>query len=155
MGRKADDEKGKLLTVFSERIKEAMADLDITQEQLGGIIGVSKQSISSYVTGAAGIDILTLTRLARVLGVSTDYLLGLSKRKDNHPQFTLIDAQQLLGLHLGACLNLYEAKRAEINEDVFGKISDYITSALALYGEYDEFAGGKETGILSFGDKEA
>lgn len=49
---------------------------DITQEELGRQIGVGKTTISNYETGYSSPDSDTLTKLADIFGVSTDYLLG-------------------------------------------------------------------------------
>lgn len=154
MARKTDEEKTRILNVFKERLKGLIGELEITQDVLASSIGVSKQAVFSYTQGG-GIDLLTLTKIANYFHVSTDYLLGRTKRKTIEKQFTTTDATQLLGLDLGACLNLHEAVEAGIDKGVFEKISDFITCALALYGDYDEFSGGKESGLLSFDKQEA
>lgn len=154
MARKKDDSKERMLSVFAERLKGLIDELEITQDVLASSIGVTKQAVNSYTQGG-GIDLLTLTKIANYFNVSTDYLLGRTKRKTIEKQFTTTDATQLLGLDLGACLNLHWAVEAGIDKGVFEKISDFITCALALYGDYDEALGGKYTKLLSFDKEEA
>lgn len=49
----------------------------LTQQQLADMVGVLNVSISNYERGTQMPDILTLKKIANVLGVSTDTLLGL------------------------------------------------------------------------------
>lgn len=64
--------------VFPERLKKIMKDEHITQSDLAKKIGVTRQSISTYLNGGRNPDIIVLKRLADVLSVSSDYLIGLS-----------------------------------------------------------------------------
>lgn len=49
--------------------------LDITQKQLGDLIGVTPNAITQYETGARKPDIITLKKLAVALHCTTDQLL--------------------------------------------------------------------------------
>ncbi|WP_339321399.1 helix-turn-helix transcriptional regulator [Paenibacillus sp. FSL W8-0194] len=53
---------------------------NLTQEELGKLVNVTKVSISGYESGNRSPDTETLQKLAEVFNVSTDYLLG---RTDN------------------------------------------------------------------------
>lgn len=64
--------------VFPKRLKKIMKDEHITQSDLAKKIGVTRQSISTYLNGDRNPDIIVLKRLADVLSVSSDYLIGLS-----------------------------------------------------------------------------
>ena len=48
----------------------------MTMKELGKIVGVSESAISMYETGKHEPDILTMQRIADVLGVTLDHLLG-------------------------------------------------------------------------------
>ena len=61
-------------------IREAREKRNMTQEQLGQVIDVSKYSILLYEKGKNYPDVRGLIGLADYFGVSTDYLLG---RTDN------------------------------------------------------------------------
>ena len=61
---------------FSTRIKELRKQHNLTQEQLGQVIDVSKYSILLYEKGKNYPDVRGLIGLADYFGVSTDYLLG-------------------------------------------------------------------------------
>lgn len=70
------------MTIVPERLRALRKERQLTQEQLGELINVTKVSISGYENGNRTPDTDTLRRLADVFGVSTDYLLGRSKEKN-------------------------------------------------------------------------
>ena len=62
--------------VIGKRIKEMRESKQITQEQLGLIIDVTKVSICGYEKGHKNPNLSTLIKLADYFEVSTDFLLG-------------------------------------------------------------------------------
>ena len=56
----------------------------MNQETLGGLIGVSKQTISNWEHDYRRPDSDDLRSLCRVLGCTSDYLLELSNSPDEH-----------------------------------------------------------------------
>ena len=68
--------------VFSRRLKFAMWMADMTGKQLATKIGVAQPQVSKYATGRGYPKIEHLTAICRVLGVSSDYLLGLSDKME-------------------------------------------------------------------------
>lgn len=63
------------------RIRSARRSLNMTQKELGLRIGATEGAVSHYETGRREPDNATLGRIASVLNVSTDYLLGVEKSK--------------------------------------------------------------------------
>lgn len=61
---------------FPARLRQVRLERKLTQEQLGKHIQVTKVSISCYENGSRTPDMETLQRIADVLDVSVDYLLG-------------------------------------------------------------------------------
>ena len=59
------------------RLRVARAELDISQDQLARMVGVSRQTISSIETGQYGPSALLAFRLAAALGVRVDELFRL------------------------------------------------------------------------------
>jgi len=59
------------------RLRVARAERDLSQEQLAGAAGVSRQTISSIETGQYCPSTVLAFRLARVLGVRVDGLFWL------------------------------------------------------------------------------
>lgn len=60
---------------FNERIASVRKAAGLTQEQLGELVGVSRQAVSKWESGQAVPDALTITALCQKLHVSADYLL--------------------------------------------------------------------------------
>lgn len=62
------------MTTFGEKVKTRREELQLGQEQLGGLIGVSRRTIVSYETGGKFPREATLRKLAGALGVTERYL---------------------------------------------------------------------------------
>lgn len=75
---KAPDEEIELL---GPRLRKLLKENKKTQNDLANYIGITKQSVSLYVTGKRTPDIDTLIKICDYLNVSADYLLGRSNLK--------------------------------------------------------------------------
>lgn len=67
--------------MFSKRLKELRLSRGLSQVQLGAALSVTKQTVSNWENGSIQPSINTLIGMAKYLGVSTDYLLGLDGRQ--------------------------------------------------------------------------
>ncbi len=67
--------------MLSERIRSLRIANSISQVELAGRLGVTKQSVSNWENDNIQPSIDMLIKLAKVFSVSTDYLLGLDDRK--------------------------------------------------------------------------
>lgn len=81
-------------SLLPERLRAAREKLGLKQQELGRLCGLGVNQISRYETGFHDPSAMTLAKLARVLGVSMDYLAGLTD--DPHGQVSPSD------------LNIYE-----------------------------------------------
>lgn len=57
---------------------------NLTQEELAEKLNISQKSISKYETGARKPSFDTLTQMAKLFDVSTDYLLGVTESRKNN-----------------------------------------------------------------------
>ena len=64
---------------IGERIKSARENCKMTQKELAKKLICTRELISYYENGSRDIKTDTLIRLSDILGVTTDYLLGLSR----------------------------------------------------------------------------
>lgn len=55
---------------------------DISQERLAQKVHVTRATIATYESGSRLPSLHVLIELSRALGVTTDYLLGVSREKD-------------------------------------------------------------------------
>lgn len=62
---------------FHEKIRRMREDRDLTQTQLGQILGMHQMKISRMETGAAEPSLGDIRALALYYNVSADWLLGL------------------------------------------------------------------------------
>lgn len=62
------------MKTFYEKVRDTRKLLNLNQEQLGTLVGVSKRSIAAYESDNVLPRSSTLKKLAKALNVSTDYL---------------------------------------------------------------------------------
>ncbi len=132
---------------FSERLQALRKTKGLTQEGLGERVGVSRQAVQKWESGAANPDLDNLVALSDCLGVSLDYLL--KGEEPSAPQarpapvgYEFKSRRTLFGLplvhiHLGAPMGRVSVARGVV------AIGDVAVGYLAL--------GGVAVGYLSFG----
>ena len=64
------------------RLRDLREDADLNQTQVAQYLGMSQTGYSKYETGENDIPTQVLIRLARLYRTSTDYLLGLTDKRD-------------------------------------------------------------------------
>lgn len=67
--------------MFNTRIKEQRESYGMSQTELAGKLGVSKQSVSNWENDNIQPSIEMLIKIAKLFSVTTDYLLGLDSRQ--------------------------------------------------------------------------
>lgn len=67
--------------MLNERIRELRGSRGISQIQLAGKLGVTKQSVSNWENDNILPSIEMLVKIANFFEVSTDYLLGLDNKR--------------------------------------------------------------------------
>lgn len=82
-----------------QRIRAAREELGITQQELGRLCGFGVNQISRYETGTREPSAIGLGKIATALGISMEYLIGLSD--EPHGKFVASD------------LNIYEREVVE------------------------------------------
>lgn len=113
----------KYYNAVMERLKELRKLKNLTMKELGQIVNVAESTISLYENGKREPDYETLKKLADVLNVSTDYLLG---RDSNAPKTKAVKIPVLGTIPAGVPLEAIE------------EILDYeeISEDMASHGEY-------------------
>ncbi len=61
---------------FSENLKKARQDARMTQAEVAKIVGVAKNTYCNWEQGTREPNILKIKALAKLFGVSVDYLVG-------------------------------------------------------------------------------
>lgn len=68
------------------RIKDLREDHDLTQQQVAAYLHIAQNTYSQYETGRRQMPIGALIALATLYKTSTDYLLGLTNKKEPYPR---------------------------------------------------------------------
>lgn len=68
-----------------ENIRSLRIDRGYTQKQIAEYLGISQNTYSQYEVGILNYPVDAIVKLAIFYGVSTDYLLGLTGRKEPYP----------------------------------------------------------------------
>lgn len=113
--------------MFSDRLKQLRKDSGLLQQDMAEKIGITKSAYGYYEQGKTTPDVITAKKIANILGVSVDYLLGKETdgMKKNH------DKSGFLVPVLGQV-------QAGIPIDAIQDILDYeeISADMAASGEY-------------------
>lgn len=64
---------------YGDRIAEERNRLELTQEEFAKHAGIQRSALSHYEKNRREPDLETLKKIAKALGVTTDYILGASK----------------------------------------------------------------------------
>ena len=64
---------------FQERLKELRVEKNLTQQELGKVVNMSKMAISHWEKGHSEPSIAQLILLSNYFEVSVDYLIGKSE----------------------------------------------------------------------------
>lgn len=67
-----------ILKAFSSRYENIMDERDLTAKEYGKLTNVSRTSVTEYISGDTLPSLTTIVNIANRLGVTTDYLCGLS-----------------------------------------------------------------------------
>lgn len=70
---------------LATRIKDARKRSHYTQRDLAQILGITPATVSAWEVGRNEPSISMLKRIAKILGVSFEYLAGIEKSKNEKP----------------------------------------------------------------------
>ena len=84
------------MSIFSERMVALMNSQGLSQKELAAKIDVTESAMSYYVNGARTPRSDVLTRIAKELGTTTDYLLGTLDEAENTSSQELLYIQRNL-----------------------------------------------------------
>lgn len=91
-------------TALQDRLVTLRKNNNLTQKEMGEILGVSRQMIGAYEQGKIAPNIYQIIKLANHFGVTSDYILGLSEQNklDAHQEtcaYTGLSKETLDYLH--------------------------------------------------------
>lgn len=110
-------EKDTIIMDTGAKIKQLRESLDMTQEDLGKLLGVKKAAINKYETGTVvNLKRSTIENLCNIFNVTPQYLLSdsdLSQPSSSASELELTEQEERL---LGICRSLNEEGRDRLVE---------------------------------------
>lgn len=67
---------------MSNRLRDLREDANLNQTQVANYLGMSQTGYSKYETGENDIPTQVLVKLARFYHTSSDYILGVTNKRD-------------------------------------------------------------------------
>lgn len=67
------------MSVLSERLKTKRKQLEMTQQNIAGKLGITQSTYAYYETGKNEPDLETLRKIADIFDTTIDYLAGREK----------------------------------------------------------------------------
>lgn len=126
--------------IFGERLKELRQEYGFTIEAFANEVGISKSSVGYYENQNRLPDIATAAKMAEVLNVTTDYLVGLSSARTQAPKLKNICDHVGLSdkaVNMLARLKKENPTRLSVINLLLEQAADDITEDYELDGEYE------------------
>ena len=83
-----------------DKLRTLRNERNLSQDRLAKKVSVTRASIATYESGNRLPSLYVLVRLARALGVTTDYLLGVSNDKTSFLDVSGLTPKQIESLDL-------------------------------------------------------
>ncbi len=84
--------------MVDNRLKDCREDLEMTQTELGKVLGVKKQTISNWENGYDIIPFTKLIQFCNLYSYSFDYVCGLRRVNQSYPKFSV--DKKMIGIKL-------------------------------------------------------
>lgn len=97
--------------MFGDKLKELRKNKNMSQEELGELCGVAKNTISNWENNATQPPFDAIIKISKYFEVTTDYLFGLNQ-EDRHNIDKLRMILKEFGIMTGPDLSLNELQRA-------------------------------------------
>ena len=107
---------------FSERIAAIRKEMKLSQEKFGELVNVSQRTVAFWESGERMPSRVSVSCIADRLGVSVDYLLGLSDEKSNKKQ---------PAVHHGELLENVIARVRDLPDPALSRLSDFLEGLAA------------------------
>ena len=106
------------MSIFSERLKTARKKSPFSQKELAEMIGIATRNYQRYESGENEPSLQTLSKLAKILDTSSDYLIGIAEF-DRNPAIMQSDnlLETLSGEELITLTN--DIRQAYINNSLY------------------------------------
>jgi transcriptional regulator with XRE-family HTH domain len=126
--------------MMDNNLKYAREELEMTQEELGLVFGVTGTTVAGWENNHDTIPLLKLIKYSNTYGYSLDYLTGLTRYNVKHDKFSKVD-KKIIGKKLKEIrtrLNLTQQEIADecaITQPTYSgyEKGNYLVTSLVLY----------------------
>lgn len=113
--------------LIENNLKEFRENLEMTQEELGYVLGITKGTVANWENGNDSIPLRQIIKLCNIYNTSIDYILGISRNNKIYSKIRNIDKNEI-GNNI---------KSLRINNNYsqleFSKLCSIAQSTLSLY----------------------
>ena len=81
--------------MFDNNLKFCREELEMTQEELGNILNVSRKTISGWETSNDPIPFIKLVEFCNLYNYSLDFVTGLSRKSNKHNNNLILDKKHI------------------------------------------------------------
>ena len=121
--------KSKELNPFAKRLKHLIEINESSQQKVAEGIGVTRQALNKWVNGDCVPDISSAAKLAKLFGVSTDYLIGRTDVMSADPStIAMCNSIGISDIALDNLRSLYNNKN-----DNYNNMSDFLDDFIAEF----------------------
>ncbi len=113
---------------FAEVLKEERSQIGLNQVEFAKIFNVTKQTVSNWENGNRTPDSTTLSKLADYFGVTVDYLLGRTEKRNFN-----IDEKPKLDEDIKTIAAYRINPNKDLPDDAIEKINEYIEMIEMMY----------------------
>ncbi len=106
------------MTTFSQRLIALRKERELTQVDLAKLINAQRSTVSGYETGGKEPSFETLCAIARLFGVTVDYLLGVEDER-NHCDVVFLNDSVSFQKHYNALPHDLRHKIAQIYDNFY------------------------------------
>ena len=104
-----------MISMIDNNLRYCREELEMTQEELGIILGASKQTISNWETGYVFMPLTKLVRFCNLYNYSLDFVVGFTRKNIKYNKEIKLDSK-LIGNNLKTLrknLNLTQQKLSD------------------------------------------
>lgn len=113
--------------LINNNLKHCRENLEMTQEELGYVLGVTKGTVANWENGNDSIPLRQVVKICNQYDLSADYLLGISRANKQYSKIPKLNKS-----NIGKMIKQLREK-IDYSQSVFAKECGIAQSTLSLY----------------------
>ena len=113
--------------LINNNLKHCRENLEMTKEELGDVLGVTKGTVANWENGNDSIPLRQVVKICNQYDLSVDYLLGISRANKEYSKIPKLNK-----VNIGKKIKQLREK-LDYSQTVFAEECDIAQSTLSLY----------------------